>query len=159
MMARFWANDRACERAQGWASLDADGELSQVERALLAAHLRRCAACAEATKGLRAVTEVLRRAPLAHPTRPLFVPSAARARGGGLALRLAAAATLVALAAGLGVLAGSVGGGDRAPSAPEEPDIALLPSPDAVRDRRGLRPPPGPPEQPLVPPRSRLGGA
>ena len=155
-MARFGRNDRACERAQAWASLDVDGELSQLERGLLAAHLRRCAACAVATTELRAATELVRGAPLEVPTRPLFVPSEPRARG--LALRLAAAATLAALAAGLGVFAGSLGSDDGAPSAPEQADIALLPSPDAVRDRRGLRPPPRPAQQPLVPEPSRLGG-
>ncbi|MDQ4018324.1 MAG: zf-HC2 domain-containing protein, partial [Actinomycetota bacterium] len=59
-MARFGRNDRACERAQAWASLDVDGELSQLERGLLAAHLRRCAACAVATTELRAATELVR---------------------------------------------------------------------------------------------------
>ena len=157
-MARIRGNDRACERAQAWASLELDGEVSQLERVLLEAHLRRCAACADATAELRAVTEAVRGAPLELPTRPLFVPSEPRARGGGLVLRLAAAATLATLAAGLGVLAGSIGGDGGAPSAPEETDIALLPSSDAVRDRRGLRPPPGPAEQPLVPEPSRLGG-
>jgi predicted anti-sigma-YlaC factor YlaD len=155
-MGNLRRSDRACERAQAWASLDVDGELSQLERALLAAHLRRCAACADARAEVHALSELVRGAPLDVPARPLFVPSEPRARG--LALRLAAAATLAALAAGLGVLAGSVGDGDGAPSAPEQTDIALLPSPDAVRDRRGLRPPPQPAQQPLVPEPSRLGG-
>ena len=36
-----------CERAREWASLRLDGELSELERALLDAHTRNCAACAE----------------------------------------------------------------------------------------------------------------
>ena len=62
--------DRGCERAQAWASLELDGELSQLERALLATHLRGCAACAETVAGMRALTAALRDAPLEPLDRP-----------------------------------------------------------------------------------------
>jgi predicted anti-sigma-YlaC factor YlaD len=157
-MQAFRTGDRACERAQAWASLDVDGELSQLERALLAAHLRRCAGCTAATAELRALAEAVRGAPPEHPSRSLVVPVKRAARARGVAARLALAATLAALAAGLGVVAGSVGGEDRGPSAPSEADIALLPSPDELLDRRGLRPPLQPTEQPRVPSPTRFGG-
>src|ERR687896_2082611 len=105
-MPRF--GDRGCERAHGWASLELDGEISQLERALLAAHLGRCAACAQSVAEMRALAEVLRGAPLERPARPLYLPAPAPARRRtALAVRLAAAATLAAVAAGLGVFAGS----------------------------------------------------
>ena len=157
-MRAISTRNRACERVQAWASLDVDGELSQLERALLAAHARRCGACTVAIAELRALAEAVRGAPPEHPSRSLVVPVKRHAGAPGVAVRVALAATLAALAAGLGVIAGSVGGDDRGPSAPSEADIALLPSPDDVLDRRGLRPPLRPTEQPLVPSPSRFGG-
>jgi predicted anti-sigma-YlaC factor YlaD len=95
-----------CERARRWASLGLDGELSQVEEALLRAHVGRCAACARYSRDLDGLTRELRTAPLARPR--LGVP--ARRRTSGMrGLRLgAAAAAAIAIAAGLGSLAGSL---------------------------------------------------
>jgi anti-sigma factor RsiW len=134
--------DRGCERAQSWASLELDGELSQLERVLLATHLRRCDACAERVAGMRAVTVALRSAPLEAPAAPVFVASSRNSRSRPLALRIALAATLTAVAAGLGVLAGSIGGGSPVPAAPSNDDLALLPVPqsDSLRDQQGIRP-------------------
>lgn len=157
MPQRF--HDRACERAQAWASLDLDGELSQIERALLRAHLRRCEACAASVGDVVAFTRYLRDAPLEAPSRPLFAPSprAPVLSGRRMATRLALAATLAVLAAGLGAFAGSLGQGPRAPSPPQDAEIALLPSNDELRDVRGVRA-----REPLgderLLPRSRLGG-
>src|SRR4026208_1950882 len=69
--------DRGCERAQAWASLELDGELSQIERALLATHVRGCAACAETVAGVRTLTHAPRNAPLEPRA------TAARGRAGG----------------------------------------------------------------------------
>ena len=147
---RFGA--RECDRAQAWASLELDGELSQLERALLAAHIRRCESCAPRVAEVRAVTAALRRAPLERPTRTLFVPR----RRTRVATRLALAATLAVLAAGVGGLAGSLGEEreDRPP--PPQPDLALLPSADVLRDVEGVRRP-GEQRRPFVPP-DRVGG-
>ena len=131
--------DRGCERAQSWASLELDGELSQLERALLATHLRRCAACAETVAGVRALTAALRAAPLEPLEAPVFVITARERRSRPLALRLALAASLAVVAAGLGVFAGTLGSGPSTPQAPAGPEIALV-NPDAKRDSQSVRP-------------------
>jgi anti-sigma factor RsiW len=140
-----------CARAQAWASLELDGELSQLESALLEAHLRRCAACAVSVADLRSLTAAIREAPLEEPAEPTFVATPARevSRPRALAVRIAVAATLAALAGGLGVVAGTVSGGSGEPTAPE-PELVLL-NPDRQRDVGGVR---TPPEAPL----ERLGG-
>jgi len=57
-----------CARARFWASLREDGELSELEGALLDAHLSGCAACREVAAGFAVVTESLRAAPLVQPS-------------------------------------------------------------------------------------------
>jgi anti-sigma factor RsiW len=51
-----------CERARFWASLRLDGELSELEGALLDAHLARCAECSAVAEGFAASTTALRSA-------------------------------------------------------------------------------------------------
>jgi anti-sigma factor RsiW len=53
-----------CDRARFWASLRLDGELSELEGALLDAHLARCAGCREVAEGFGASTTALRSASL-----------------------------------------------------------------------------------------------
>lgn len=55
-----------CARARFWASLRIDGELSELEGALLDAHLAGCAACREVAQGFGSATIALRSAPLAR---------------------------------------------------------------------------------------------
>jgi ferric-dicitrate binding protein FerR (iron transport regulator) len=131
----------SCERAAEWASLELDGELSELERVLLAAHEARCSVCAAAIAQTRALTTVLRAAPLAEQAGPLIKPVERPRRQAALAVRFAAAAVVAALAAGLGVLVGSVDGGDRRAPAPGKSDIALLPARADFHDRRGVRSP------------------
>jgi len=94
-----------CERARARASLALDGELSQVGRAHLRAHVGRCADCATYARDLDRLTQELRRAPLQCPDGNVPVR---RRRSGALTLQLGLAAAAVALAAGLGSLAGSL---------------------------------------------------
>jgi anti-sigma factor RsiW len=152
--------DRGCGRARAWASLDLDGELSQLERALLAAHLARCDACARHVADVRAATHALRAAELERPPRPVAVQAGRRRRGASLAVRVALAATLAALAGGLGVLAGSIGGSDGSPPPTVNSDIALrAPSVDDAHDRGRGRLPSEPLEDTRrVPAPGRLGG-
>lgn len=94
-----------CERARKRASLGLDGELSQFGQALLRAHVGRCADCAAFARDLGGLTREIRAAPL---ERPQHAGVPVRRRGSGLrAFQLGAAAAAVALAAGLGSLAGS----------------------------------------------------
>jgi anti-sigma factor RsiW len=157
MSGRF--RDTTCERALAWASLELDDELSQLERALLASHLRDCDACAASVVEMRALTTMLREAPVEEPRRRVFTPGPrAPARRSRMPARLALAATLAALAAGLGALAGSVGQAPDVPVSGTEPEIALLPTDDELRDVRRVRPRSDEARDERLFPPGRLGG-
>jgi predicted anti-sigma-YlaC factor YlaD len=98
-----------CERARGWASLGLDGELSQVEQALLRAHVARCARCAEFASDVGALTQELRTTTLERVA--VDAMPARRRSSGRRMLQLGAAAAVVVIAAGLGSLAGSLSSG------------------------------------------------
>ncbi|HEX4520759.1 MAG TPA: zf-HC2 domain-containing protein [Gaiellaceae bacterium] len=97
-----WRRTSACERAAQWVSLDLDGELSRIEAAALARHLRRCESCRSSSAEIGAFTMLLRAAPPVEPARAIVVPAppwakrTARAtlRGGALALAVSAAVFL-----------------------------------------------------------------
>ncbi|MFN2628646.1 MAG: zf-HC2 domain-containing protein [Gaiellaceae bacterium] len=93
-----------CERAREWVSLDLDGELSELEDAQLRAHLGRCLGCAGFASDLRGTTAALRAAPL-EPLAAVVTFPAGRSRTPRV-LQVGAAAAAVALAVGLGSLAG-----------------------------------------------------
>ena len=101
-----------CERARARASLGLDGELSEVEQALLRAHIGRCASCAGFERDLDALTLEIRRAPLQRPARAAM-PDRRRSTGRRV-LQVGAVAAAVAIAAALGSLAGSLASPDRA---------------------------------------------
>jgi predicted anti-sigma-YlaC factor YlaD len=98
--------DAECERARSWASLDLDGELSQIEQVRLRAHVGRCTACAGFAHDLAGLVEELRRAPLEQST--TAVMPVVRRSAGRRAIQLGAAAAAVAVAASLGSLVGSL---------------------------------------------------
>lgn len=54
----------ACDRVRGQVSLELDGELSQLERAMVAAHVLRCADCRGYRSDVQAFTRALRSAAL-----------------------------------------------------------------------------------------------
>ncbi len=101
-----------CERARAWVSLELDCELSEVEEALLRAHVGRCAACAEFARDVDGLTQEIRTAWPQRPVAPHVTLH--RRRAATRALQLGAAAAVVAIAAGFGSLAGSL----TPPSAP-----------------------------------------
>src|SRR6476646_6391994 len=79
------ATGQLCARARFWASLRVDGELSELESALLDAHLGRCADCSAYATGVAGVTAALRNAPLVAVA-PRVIEARARrgnARGAG----------------------------------------------------------------------------
>lgn len=85
-----------CERIRAQVSLELDGELSQLERAMLTAHLERCASCREYAAEIRAATQLLRQAPLERLGRPVVLR---RPRRSAMTqLQAAAAAALFAIA-------------------------------------------------------------
>lgn len=94
---------RTCERARAWSSRQLDGELSEIETAILHRHLRHCEQCAAFVANTARVTQSLRQAPL-EPV--AFEIAVARRRRHPRALRSAsglAAACVVLAAAGITV--------------------------------------------------------
>jgi anti-sigma factor RsiW len=158
-MGRF-LSEGECDRARAWASLELDGELSQLEQTRLAAHVSRCEPCAVFVASLRSVTEIVRTAPLEARERPFrFPPRVPVVRERRLALRLALATSLAALAAGFGAVAGLLARGSEEPVTPTDGDVALI-TPGATNEPVGpgsVRQAPTERENRLFPPR-RLGG-
>lgn len=93
----------ACDRARQASSLRLDGELSQLEGALLERHLQRCAGCAEFVADVELLTNTLRSAALVPLERPIELPLrrrvafSARRAGAWAAAASAAAAALLAV--------------------------------------------------------------
>jgi predicted anti-sigma-YlaC factor YlaD len=137
-----------CDRARMWASLAVDGEISDVERDSLRAHVAVCPACEAWAAGVVDLAESLRAAPPAEPSRTLFRPPVRSRRTQVRAVQLAAAAAAIAAAVGLGHLAASLtapAGGTAPPRAAiaatqepyiEQQQLALL-SRAAERTPRG----------------------
>jgi predicted anti-sigma-YlaC factor YlaD len=125
-MGGYPSGDSKCDRARDWASLELDGELSELERALLGAHLRRCEECAGFVARLDALTTVLRAHPLEVLERPLLTLGRPVARGRRVAIQVALAAALAGVAVGLGVLAGPLIGRSDEPSPPLSEDVVLV---------------------------------
>lgn len=93
-----------CERARQWASLRVDGELSELEDALLEKHLEGCASCSAFAVRLAGTTEAVRAAPLERPQirYPRFERPVIR-----LPIGRRVAIVAVAAAAALGAFVGS----------------------------------------------------
>lgn len=89
-----------CDRARAWASLRVDGELSQLESALLDAHVRECADCHAFASRIEASTAAIRSAGLVALPHPVLVPVRHRHAHRGLAGAVAAVAMVAASAAG-----------------------------------------------------------
>jgi predicted anti-sigma-YlaC factor YlaD len=149
------ATPQRCERAREWASLRADCELSELESALLDAHLARCVRCRRFARGAEEVAALLRTARLERPAPLALVLPRRRA-----VLRALQAVTATALVVAAGAATALVGV-DRHPS----PATAVKPvaivataeSPDALRElRRAMLVTPirAVPRNRLVPPES-----
>jgi len=95
-----------CHRTRQHVSLRLDTELSELEEALVAAHLRRCEACYAFAVDLEALTETLRAAPLAEPSVQFQLPSRPARFGvarAGTAATAAVSAAAVAITAAIAV--------------------------------------------------------
>jgi predicted anti-sigma-YlaC factor YlaD len=96
---------KKCERARHWISLRADGELSEFEGVLLAAHLCRCAECRAFRLDVDAMVSALRGAPLERLSRPIELPRRRRVRAASRLQHVGyAAALIVVFIASLGGL-------------------------------------------------------
>jgi predicted anti-sigma-YlaC factor YlaD len=121
-----------CARARFWASLRLDGELSELESALLDAHLGRCADCREVVEGFASSTGVLRAERHVVPA-PVTVAAPRPRRNPVLGLVAAAVVVLAALVGGL-----VHGTGSRAPAAAPHAVavVASVETPDQIRRLR-----------------------
>lgn len=99
MRPRPVSEDGRCDRARQWVSLRLDGELSELENALLQKHLLTCADCAEYDARLHTTAEVLRTTPAMASARRFQIPAPVVVHF-PLTRRLAVAAIAVAAAAG-----------------------------------------------------------
>lgn len=91
-----------CNRTRQQVSLRLDSELSELEEALVAAHLARCGACSAFASEIEAHTEALRSAPLEEPSFEFTLPR--RPSRVGRVYMGSAAAAAVAAAVALGGL-------------------------------------------------------
>ena len=87
-----------CERASNWAALAPDGELSELERRLLEAHVARCGPCSRFAAQVAAVAGALRAAAPQLLSQPVSIP-AWRRRSVHARLRAVGAAAAVAVMA------------------------------------------------------------
>ena len=101
-----------CERARKGVSLRVDDELSELESALLDAHLVRCAGCRQFAFDAGAFTAALRSQPLEMPQTIVMPLRRRRARGRTLEV---AAAALVVATVGFAALTSSLNTSERAP--------------------------------------------
>jgi anti-sigma factor RsiW len=90
-----------CERARTWAALAPDGELSELERKLLDAHLQRCSPCAHFALDVAAIATELRAAAPQRLPRPLSVPIWRRRPVYARVRAVGAAAAVAAMALGI----------------------------------------------------------
>jgi len=124
-------NSQLCARARFWASLRLDGELSELESALLDAHLARCADCSAAAHDFGAFTGELRASRL-EPVAPVAVR---RARSPRRVLVGAAIAAVIAAGALGGLVRGQVSH-DATPAPHTVAVVASLETPDQLRKLR-----------------------
>ena len=130
-----------CERARAWAALRPDGELSELERRLLAAHVARCAACASFAVGVEVLVEEMRAAPLepvpagarAVAWRHRTIVPATRAVGRIASVATAAAAGIIAFSLG----AGTLGDVERSPA--PAPIVSEITGADVAQELDALR--------------------
>jgi hypothetical protein len=120
-----------CERACRWASLRVDGELSELESALLDDHLGRCRSCRVFAGGVEAVSATLAAARLERPA-PLALLIPRRRRP---LLRSAVAATLVGAAGIAAVVGGQTGQGPVSALRP----VVMVQGGDSANELRELR--------------------
>ena len=78
--AEFSLEQRRCERARQWSSLRLDGELSELEEALLDRHLASCSDCLGFDGRLRSAARSLRETPPEPPRIPFRMPTRPRRR-------------------------------------------------------------------------------
>jgi anti-sigma factor RsiW len=149
--ADFPRGETHCDRARQWSSLRLDGELSELECALLDKHLETCGACLAFDQRLDAAARTLRLA----PPEPLLVPIRLPERRVALPLRRRLVVAGIAAALALGSVVGSSLHRPAPDTSTPAPQVSLL-----TRDMTQLREiprgkrvsPPAPAHEPGGPP-------
>jgi len=119
-----------CERARTWASLRADGELSELEEALLDDHVQRCPSCAGLAHAFEVVAGALRASDLVRPA-PLTLALPRRRSRTLLPLVL----TVLVVLASVAIAALLAPAGHRVTAKPVA-IVAAAESPDRLRELR-----------------------
>jgi anti-sigma factor RsiW len=142
-----------CERARQWASLRVDGELSELEDALLEKHLDGCATCRSFAHRLAATTELVRATPQ-EQAELVYAPPERRVIRLPVGRRVAIVA--VAAAAALGSFVGSsLQRPGPAPATARVPQVSLLTDMNQLRQLHQMKKPeptPAPARVPGEPP-------
>jgi len=126
-----------CERARAWVSLHADGELSELEHALLDAHLERCADCRAFAAGIEGLEALLRSTPLERPAHPAGVRQLRSSRSQRI-LQAGAAVAVIATGGLAAVLVGVFHATSDATTAPRIEHVSAIGGdPSTMRDLRG----------------------
>jgi len=129
-----------CDRARQLASARLDGELSELEGALLDAHLARCASCSSFAVDVSDIAGALRSAAVEPPETPAVVALPYRRTRRVRLLQTAAATALVLVAAVLGsalsVSGGSTPGAGTPAAQRHTAMLAFTDTPDQLRRLR-----------------------
>ena len=123
-----------CARARFWVSLRVDGELSELEGALLDSHLARCTGCGEFARAATESTGWLRDAQLERPAPITIAAPRARRRA---APGLAAAAVVLASALVAGFVHGT--GSSHSRVSALKPTVSVVSSVESPDELRRLR--------------------
>lgn len=128
-----------CDRARHWASLRLDGELSELEAALLDAHLERCPGCRAFAEEADGIVGALRAVALDPLQAPVVIPLRHRPRR----VRAFQTAVAVALVLAAAVLGSVLGVANRSSSQTVAPTrhVAMIASADNPDTLRRLRRP------------------
>lgn len=131
-----------CHRVRSQVSLELDGELSELERLMLARHVERCADCRAFRDGVGETTNAIRSAPYERFERRVVLPRLHRGRlyaARDIAVRATGMAAGIALVLGLGLGERGVLDGNR----PAPSRSAYLDSPNTenqlIRELRAYR--------------------
>ena len=128
-----------CDRARQWASLRVDGELSELEGALLDAHLTRCEPCRGFVREAEGIAGALRAVAFERLPAPVAIDVPQRPR---VPLRVVQAAAAVALVLVAAVLGSVLGVADRSATSAlkavprHTAMVAMADSPDTIRALR-----------------------
>jgi hypothetical protein len=121
-----------CERARLWASLRADEELSELESALLRAHLEGCASCRAFAQGVQATAVALRGTSLERVAPLVVIPRERR----GVSLNGVQAVAVAVVVVATGAYAALSGPSQTTSAAKPVSMVAGLDSPDRLRELR-----------------------